>query len=515
MKSQLGVGAKLAGSFALVLLMLIGLGITAVVQLAHVNDVAEDMQTNWLPSTRQVGQIAQSVGRYRIREYRILITEADKMESVLGKLKESRDTVDKAIAGYAPLVSSDMEGRKYKEVEALWKKYLERADPLKAAALAGDQAQAKKLVTVDGLATYDQLTKAMDDLVEINMNGAQQAADLGASIYKTGRITVMVVSLLAIVVGSFCAFLITRGITRPLAESVQLAETVASGDLTVSLNVRGTDEVAQLQLALLRMVDRLKGVVSQVRDGVSAVSGASSQIAAGNSDLSSRTESTSANLQQTASSMEQLTGTVSQSADTARQANQMAASAAEAAQKGGKAVGQVVERMREISESSRRISDITSTIDSIAFQTNILALNAAVEAARAGEQGRGFAVVASEVRTLAQRSAVAAKEIRTLIDQSVTTVQAGSSDVAQAGEAMGMIMTGVNRVTDLMGEIAAASSEQRDGINQVNQSVANLDQMTQQNAALVEESSAAAASLRDQAARLAEVVSVFKVSLAA
>lgn len=513
MQFHLRVGAKLAASFALILLMLIGLGITAVFQLGHVNDVTEDMHSNWLPSTRQVGHISQSVSRYRIREYRILITEADKVQAVLGKLQESRDTVDKAIAAYAPLVSSELEGRKYKEVATLWSKYVERADPLKAAALAGDRALATRLVTVDGLATYDQLVKAMDELVEFNSEGAQEAAALGNRIYIVSKITVAVVSLLAIGVGSLCAFVITRGITRPLAESVKLAETVASGDLTVTLDVRGTDEVAQLQLSLLRMVERLKGVVAQVRDGVSAVSGASGQIAAGNSDLSSRTESTSANLQQTASSMEQLTGTVSQSADTARQANQMAASAAEAAQKGGKAVEQVVERMREISESSRRISDITSTIDSIAFQTNILALNAAVEAARAGEQGRGFAVVASEVRTLAQRSAVA-KEIRGLIDHSVKTVSVGASDVAQAGEAMGLIVTGANRVTDLMGEIAAASSEQRDGINQVNQSVANLDQMTQQNAALVEESSAAASSLRDQAERLAEVVAVFKVGMA-
>ncbi|MBB3192819.1 methyl-accepting chemotaxis protein [Roseateles terrae] len=514
MKSRFGVGAKLAGSFGLVLLMLIGLGITAVIQLARVNDVADDMHTNWLPSTRQVSAIAQHVNRYRIREYRVLITEADKMTAALTRMQESKEAVDKAIAAYGPMVSSDEEGRKYKEVATLWAKYLERADQLKSAAGSEDLVLAKRLVTVDGLATFDQLNKAMEELTEINTQGAQSAAELGSQIYASGKVTMFAVSLLAIVVGSGCAFIITRGITRPLAESVKLAETVADGDLTVTLNVRGTDEVAQLQLALLSMVDRLKGVVAQVRDGVSAVSGASSQIAAGNSDLSSRTESTSANLQQTASSMEQLTGTVSQSADTARQANQMAASAAEAAQKGGEAVGQVVERMREISDASRRISDITSTIDSIAFQTNILALNAAVEAARAGEQGRGFAVVASEVRTLAQRSAVAAKEIRGLIDHSVQTVSAGSTEVAKAGEAMGQIVNGVSRVTDLMGEIAAASSEQRDGINQVNQSVANLDQMTQQNAALVEESSAAAASLRDQAARLADVVAVFRVGMA-
>ncbi len=308
---------------------------------------------------------------------------------------------------------------------------------------------------------------------------------------------------------------LVRSITRPLARAAGLADAIAAGDLTQDVHDDRRDELGRLLRALSGMGTRLRTLVSEVRAGVESVSSASSQIATGNQDLSARTEQTAANLQQTASSMEELTATVTQSADTARQANQLAATAAQAAERGGQVVGQVVASMQQITDSSRRISDIIGVIDSIAFQTNILALNAAVEAARAGQQGRGFAVVASEVRNLAQRSAEAAKEIKQLITTSVDNVQAGSAQVEEAGRSMHDIVNSVRRVGDLIGEITASSSEQRDGISQVNQAVAQLDQMTQQNAALVEESSAAAAAMRDQAQRLAQVVSIFDVGGAA
>jgi methyl-accepting chemotaxis protein len=252
-------------------------------------------------------------------------------------------------------------------------------------------------------------------------------------------------------------------------------------------------------------------MVGQVRSSTDNISTASTEIATGNLDLSQRTEQTASNLQQAASSMEQLTGTVKQSADSARQANQLASSAAEVAARGRAVVTQVVSTMDEINASSKKISDIIGVIDGIAFQTNILALNAAVEAARAGEQGRGFAVVASEVRSLAQRSADAAKEIKTLIGASVEKVDSGSRLVADAGQSMKDIVSSVQRVTDIIGEITAASTEQSDGIGQVNGSVVQLDKMTQQNAALVEESAAAAESLKDQAQRLATVVAAFRL----
>ena len=303
-------------------------------------------------------------------------------------------------------------------------------------------------------------------------------------------------------------------ITRPLHEAVQVAQAIAGGDLTRRPQVERRDELGQLMNAIGAMSGQLRGIVTEVRHGVESVSAASAEISHGNHDLSARTEQMASNLQETASSMEEITATVTQAADTARQANQLASAAAESAGRGGQVVAQVVASMGRISESSRRIADIIGTIDGIAFQTNILALNAAVEAARAGEHGRGFAVVAGEVRGLAQRSAAAAKEIKTLIGSSVENVNAGSALVSQTGEVMKEIVTDVQRVADLIGDIAAAASEQRDGIGQINSAVSHLDNVTQQNAALVEESAAAARSLQDQAQRLAQVVSVFNVGSA-
>ena len=303
-----------------------------------------------------------------------------------------------------------------------------------------------------------------------------------------------------------------RSICAPLDEARHLAQAITAGDLSKPVNDRGRDEIADLLRALGAMQHSLSGIVTQVRSATDGINTASAEIASGNQDLSARTEQAASNLEETAASMEQLTSTVRQSADAARQANQLASSASEIAVRGGNVVGQVVTTMDEINASSKKISDIIGVIDGIAFQTNILALNAAVEAARAGEQGRGFAVVAGEVRNLAQRSAEAAKEIKGLIGSSVDRVEAGSRLVAEAGQTMSEIVGSVQRVSDIIGEITAASGEQSDGIGQVNVAVNQLDQMTQQNAALVEESAAAAESLKDQASRLAQVVQVFRIS---
>ena len=316
--------------------------------------------------------------------------------------------------------------------------------------------------------------------------------------------------LLAVAVG--LTLILIRSIVHPLQQVIAVAKSISEGDLTQNLHTTRHDEFGDLLKAFAQMSERLRGLVSEVRAGVDSVSTASTEIANGNQDLSSRTEQTAANLQETAASMEQLTSNVTQSAETARQANQLALNATQAATRGGEVMGNVVNSMQHISDSSRRIADIIGVIDGIAFQTNILALNAAVEAARAGEQGRGFAVVASEVRSLAQRSAEAAKEIKTLIQRSVESVESGSQQVTEAGSAMQDIVMGVQRVGDLIAEISAAASEQQQGISQVNQAVGNLDQMTQQNAALVEESAAAASALSDQARKLGEVVSLFKVN---
>jgi methyl-accepting chemotaxis protein len=306
--------------------------------------------------------------------------------------------------------------------------------------------------------------------------------------------------------------LISRSISRPLTRAVTLARTVAAGDLTSVIEVRGNDETAHLLHALRDMNGSLNLIVGEVDTGIQAIAAASSEIAAGNHDLSVRTEQQAASLEETASSMEQLTAAVQQNAAHARHANQLAASASQVALRGGAAVNQVVATMEAITTSSRKIVDITSVIDGIAFQTNLLALNAAVEAARAGEQGRGFAVVAGEVRNLAQRSAAAAREIKQLIDDSVRQVDTGAGLVQQAGGTMHEIVDSVGQVTRIIAEIAAASEQQEAGIGQVNQAIAEMDGVTQQNAALVEESAAAAESMRMQAERLSEVFGVFRVA---
>jgi methyl-accepting chemotaxis protein len=304
-----------------------------------------------------------------------------------------------------------------------------------------------------------------------------------------------------------------QSICRPLDEAQQLARAISEGNLSMPVDTNGRDEVTALLRALLQMQGSLVNTVTQVRSATDSINTASAEIASGNHDLSARTEQAASNLEETAASMEQLTSTVRQSADAARQASQIAVANAEVAARGGVVVGQVVNTMNEITTSSKKISDIIGVIDAIAFQTNILALNAAVEAARAGEQGRGFAVVASEVRNLAQRSAAAAKEIKGLIGTSVDRVEAGSRLVAQAGSTIDEVVTNAKRIADIVGEITAAASEQSDGIGQVNVAVNQLDQMTQQNAALVEQSTAAAESLKDQAMRLTQVVQVFRISV--
>jgi methyl-accepting chemotaxis protein len=355
------------------------------------------------------------------------------------------------------------------------------------------------------------LAAALHAMVEWKVSSAKEDADETAAYFRQGNLLALALVVGALALAAALARAITTSIVRPLKDSVRLAESVARGDLSPREAATGKDEVADLQHALGAMVTSLRGVVQSVRLGVDSVATASGEIATGNQDLSSRTEQQASSLQQTAASMEQLSSTVKQNTESARQANQLAAAASEVAGRGGAAVGQVVQTMGEIQASSRRIAEIIGVIDGIAFQTNILALNAAVEAARAGEQGRGFAVVAGEVRNLAQRSAQAAREIKELIADSVEKVASGSRQVAEAGKTMGDLVSQVRRVTDILGEIASATFEQNSGIGQVNQAVTHLDQMTQQNAALVEQSAAAAASLREQAHQLAQAVAIFKL----
>ena len=384
--------------------------------------------------------------------------------------------------------------------------------PAAAALKESNIAQAQKVFTNVLEPSYQKVSDSLRPLIELQKNVAR--AEYEAAVKRADLISwVAVVSLLiGLPIAALFSFFLIRGLSHSMARAVELADAVAKGDLTQKINVEGKDEVALLMAALSEMSQSLVSVVSRVRQGSEGVATASAEIAQGNNDLSARTEQQASALEETAASMEELGSTVKQNAESARTANQLALSASTIAVEGGDVVGQVVETMKGINESSRKIADIISVIDGIAFQTNILALNAAVEAARAGEQGRGFAVVASEVRSLAGRSAEAAKEIKALIGASVERVEHGTTLVDRAGVTMTEVVSSIKRVTDIMGEISAASNEQALGVEQVGEAVSQMDQTTQQNAALVEEMAAAASSLNSQSQELVQTVAVFKLA---
>jgi methyl-accepting chemotaxis protein len=442
-------------------------------------------------------------------------TDADQRAEYEARSVELSKRISPVQAEVSKSARSDRDKAVLAEISQLRVKVLSNRDQMKKFEDAQDRAGLLDFVEKQYRPTQSIYQAAIGKYIAVQEAQRDEAkAELAAQHRR-----LLVISGVGVLVVAVLSVLMIRGLVRsiakPLDSAVSMAQAIAAGDLTQSLKTDRKDEFGLLLQALADMNERLRQLVSKVRAGVESVSTASDEIASGNQDLSARTEQTAANLEETAASIEELTSTVVQSADTARQANQLVTSAAGSATRGGEVMGQVVQSMQQISESSKKIADIISVIDGIAFQTNILALNAAVEAARAGEQGRGFAVVASEVRSLAGRSADAAKEIKALIGASVATVETGSAQVEQAGAAMEEIVTSVKRVTDLIGEITSSAAEQRDGINQVNQAISNLDQMTQQNASLVEESAAAATALRDQAQRLAQVVAVFNVGTGA
>jgi methyl-accepting chemotaxis protein len=401
------------------------------------------------------------------------------------------------------------------QLVATRKLYVASRDGVMKAKAAGNADEATRLLEKEYLPAaqiYEGMLQKMLDHQRKEIDASAASID---QVARDSRNLLLALAALVVAFGVAFAWWLTRGITRPINEAVQLAQCVADGDLCNHSSRRpedyAGDETGKLLQALNHMSAGLVRIVTDVRQGTDTIATASAQIAAGNLDLSSRTEQQASSLEETASSMEQLTSTVKQNADNARQANELAASASDVAVRGGAVVSDVVQTMASIDESSKKIVDIIGVIDGIAFQTNILALNAAVEAARAGEQGRGFAVVASEVRNLAQRSASAAKEIKALIDDSVGKVAAGTRLVGQAGSTMDEVVSSIRRVTEIMAEISNASSEQTHGIGQINDAITQMDQVTQQNAALVEQAAAAADAMQDQAAQLAQAVSIFKL----
>ena len=441
----------------------------------------------------------------------LLLKEPDAVAKEVETVKQSSAKSEAAFTKLDSLVS-DPKGRELVDVILTARKaYNASRDEVMRLALAGAKDEAVVALIKDLRPLQMRYFTSIEALIDFETQLMLTAADNAEESYKAARLMVFVLSGFGIFFASFVGYWVTRSITVPLSQAVEVAETVAAGNLTSQFDTSSKDETGQLLRALRAMNDNLHNIVSEVRIGTDSIESNSAQIARGNLDLSNRTEEQASSLEQTATSMEQLTATVKQNADNARQANDYAVSACAVAVEGGSVVDEVVGTMAAINDSAKKIVDIISVIDGIAFQTNILALNAAVEAARAGEQGRGFAVVASEVRTLAQRSASAAKEIKSLINDSVEKVDFGSSLVEKAGHTMHEIVVSVKRVTDVVSEISSASHEQSSGIEKINVAISQMDETTQQNAALVEQAAAAAQSLQDQANKLSRIVSVFNI----
>ncbi|NKI93160.1 methyl-accepting chemotaxis protein [Rhizobacter sp. SG703] len=507
------VGARLGGGFAVTLALLCLIMVVGVWRLSTIAQATQQMMAEPLAKERLATEWARNVSIGATRGKAIAKNADGTLEALFSEeAKASTVRANEIIQALKAFPTTSEEQLLLDRIGEARKTYLAARDGLMAAKRAGNAEEATRIYESSFQVASPAYIAAMTAYVDHQRKNIDVMAKQIDADAARGRLLIGVTGCLALVFGAVFAWLLTRSITVPVAEAARLADAVTGGDLSRRVTAEGRDEIAGLMRSLGKMNASLRDMVTQVRQSADSIQVASGEVATGNQDLSARTEQTASNLQQTASSMGHLTGTVKQTADSARTANQLASSAQGAAGKGGEVVSQVVSTMNDIHASSKKIADIIGVIDGIAFQTNILALNAAVEAARAGEQGRGFAVVASEVRSLAQRSAQAAKEIKSLIDASVDKVDSGSRLVADAGQSMTEIVNSVRRVTDIIGEITSAASEQSDGIGQVNTAVTQLDQMTQQNAALVEQSAAAAESLKEQALRLSGVVSVFRLT---
>ena len=509
--TQFKIGTRLGIGFAVVLGLLVAVLLVGLYSMGQLSARTHDIVADKNVKMAAANTMSDNVRNITLAITSVVVAPTEALvQAELAKIGEARKKYGAAKETLQKKISTDKETALMAELDAALKSGAPLNNKVIELRNAGQTEEAIAFLTQQAAPSLKIVLGALDSLVAYEAQQAAQAATDAETLSASARGSMIALGSVAVLLGAFVAWIITRSITHPINAAVAVAETVASGDLSSHIVVNSSDETGRLLGALKAMNTSLLGVVAQVRHGTDAISTASSEIAAGNLDLSSRTEEQASSLEETASAMEELTSTVKQNADNARQANQLAKSASEVAVRGGSIVAQVVDTMGTINASSKKIVDIIGVIDGIAFQTNILALNAAVEAARAGEQGRGFAVVATEVRNLAHRSATAAKEIKELIAASVANVDTGSRLVNEAGQTMGDIVDSIVRVTDIMGEITSATHEQTIGIEQINMAIAQMDEVTQQNAALVEEAAAASQSMQEQAGELAHVVGFFK-----
>jgi methyl-accepting chemotaxis protein len=511
--NHLRIGTRLGGSFAVILLLLALMLLTSYWLSSSTTAAMRDMMTEPLAKERLAEEQLRNVAIDVTRRKAIANSSDPGLEALF------TDEVNSATArggeitkALKALPTGPGEQALLDKISVVRNGYLRAREAMMAAKSSGNSAEAKRIYDTDFAVVGPGYVASLEAYVDYQHKAIDTMAKTIATDAGNGKLRLACLGGLALLLGAVLAVLLTRSITRPVAGAAGLADAVSQGDLSHRLAVDGSDEIARLVASLDSMSNGLQQLVARVRQSSDSIQTASNEVAQGNHDLSARTEQQASALEETAASMEQLSSTVRQNADSARQANQLAQSASSVAVKGGEVVGQVVLTMKGINDSSRKIADIIGVIDGIAFQTNILALNAAVEAARAGEQGRGFAVVASEVRSLAGRSADAAKEIKSLISASVKRVEEGSALVDQAGNTMTEVVSSIRRVTDIMGEISAASAEQSQGVAQVGEAVQQMDHATQQNAALVEEIAAAASSLKSQALELVQTVAIFKLA---